>query len=334
MADVFSKCGVRCSACPAYRGNIRSDQDRQRCSEGWARYLNAKLKPERCYCDGCQTPDDQNPILVLGRSGCRVRRCATHNGIPTCAHCAAYPCEALQAQLFEPGTREQVAERLGQPVSEDDYLIFVEPYDMKPHLDKVRVSLSAQDIIAPLKPAAHRFKTVGFPAHLPLAAEELAGLQTVQGLLSALNVVDAESLAMQELLEERRQDLLKLLWTFGTAGEWQTQGAELVIDDRDWRAQKLPGQHMRVTRLLETLGERGVRCNLVPLGEDWLLPSGWLRHRSQTWDAGWQVTLSFDQAAGGEGALRALASYSQALDGQLGSKAYRRFAQADVRVLQ
>ena len=334
MSDGFAKCGVHCTACPAYRENVHSDEDKQRCSEGWAKYLNARLKPERCYCDGCQTPDDQNPVLILGRSGCRVRRCATHNGFLSCAQCAAYACETLQAQLFEPPSREQLAERLGQPVPEEDYLTFIAPYDMKAHLDDIRATLPDSDIAAPRKPPRHSFKTVDFPSQLPLAAEELAGLQAVHRLLSTLNVVDAESLGMQELLEERRQDLLKMLWTFGSAGEVHGQGTQLVIDDRDWRAEKLPGQHTRVMRLLATLGEHGVSCTFRPLGGGWLLPSGWLRHRSQAWDAGWQMTLSFEEAAGGAAALRALSDYAQALEGEFGNKAYRRFSQADLRVWQ
>jgi hypothetical protein len=333
MSDVFAKCGARCTVCPGFRENVRCVEDKQRCSEGWAKYLNAKLKAERCYCDGCHTPDDQNPLLILGRSGCRVRRCATHNNVPTCAHCTAYPCEALQAQLFEPGSREQVAERLGQSVSEEDYLTFLEPYDMKAHLEETRASLAPEDIVAPLKPPAHTFKTVGFPHELPLAAGELLGLQAVHRLLSTLNVVDAESLAMKELLEERRKDLLKVLWTFGVAGEWQEPDGQLVIDDRDWRAQKLPSQHTRVKRLWDILSGHGVECTFKPLGEGWLLRSGWIRHRSQRWDVGWQMMLSLDQPAGGEAALLALSSYAQALEGQLGSKAYRKFAQADMRPL-
>jgi hypothetical protein len=222
---------------------------------------------------------------------------------------------------------------MDEPVPEEDYLTFLEPYDMKPHLEAIRASLAPEDIIPPLKPPAHTFKTVDFPHQLPLAAGELLGLQAVHRLLSTLNEVDAESLAMKELLEERRKDLLKVLWTFGVAGEWQEADGQLVIDDRDWRAQKLPSQHKRVQRQWEILGEHGVECTFKPLGEGWLLPSGWIRHRSQKWDVGWQMMLSFAESAGGEAALRALSSYAQALDAELGSKAYRKFAQADMRPL-
>ena len=67
MTELFSKCGATCSRCPAYRENVSRYEDRQRCSDGWHKYLGARLHPDRCYCDGCQTPDEEQPTLVIGK---------------------------------------------------------------------------------------------------------------------------------------------------------------------------------------------------------------------------------------------------------------------------
>jgi hypothetical protein len=74
MRDLFSKCGANCGRCPAYRENVRTSEGRQRCSDGWHKYLRVRLNVQRCYCDGCQTPDDENPALVYGRKATHIWR--------------------------------------------------------------------------------------------------------------------------------------------------------------------------------------------------------------------------------------------------------------------
>lgn len=336
MEDLYSKCGARCTCCPAYRENVRTFEDRQRCSDGWYKYLGARVKLERCYCDGCQTPDDQNPVLVYGKGGCSIRKCAVRNGVLTCAHCAAYPCEVVRTQFsFDSESRERIAARLGAPVSEEDYVTFIEPYELHRHLDEIRASLGPEDIVKPAKPPPFKPRTVEFPQDLPFSTEERAALEAVHRLIRAVNTVDADTYVMQDKLKKRRQYFLKLLWTFGLLGELKEDGGPHVILDGDvYYDQKLPGNYSgRVKQHLEALEQHGVHSKVVPLGEGHLLPSGWLRKRTRGWDKGWLMQMAFDDQAGGAAALRALKTYVTRLDAQYGKAAYRRFARADMRVL-
>ncbi len=335
MHDVFSKCGARCGRCPAYRENVRTDEDRQRCSDGWHRYLGFRLKPERCYCDGCQTPDDQNPTLVLGRAGCQIRRCAVQNGFLTCAHCSAYPCDAVAAQFdLEPDSREEIADRLGRPVPEADYLLFIEPYESHRHLDEIRASLPPGDILQPVKPPPYQARTSAFPEQLPLPEEQVEALRAIHRLIRRINVVDADTHALLERGRNRRQYLLKLLWALGLVGEWTDEdGPHLVLDVDAYSDQKLASHFKTVQGHLESLQSSGLQSRFVPLGEGWILPSGWLRQRSKSWDKGWLLKIRFEDRAGGTAALRVLQTYAQTLDTAYGKRAYTYFARADMRVL-
>jgi hypothetical protein len=335
MEGIFSKCGSRCDRCPAYRENVRGAEDRLRCSDGWHKYLGARVRPERCYCDGCQTPDDENPILIYGKGGCSIRKCAVKNGVLTCAHCGAYPCEAVRTQFsFDDGSREEIDARLGSPMPEEDYLTFIEPYELHRHLEEIRTSLRPEDIVEPAKPPPFRPRTVDFPDDLPLSEEESSAFAAVQRLLTAANTVDADTYVMLERAKKRRQHLLKLLWAFGRCGERREDGGpHLVLDCDVYYQQKLPGQHTRVIEVIKALEEHGVHCELVPLGEGWMLPSGWLKGRTKRWKAGWLITMAFDEQAGGKAALEALQAYAAGLDEKHGKTAYRRFARADMRGL-
>jgi hypothetical protein len=145
MKDLFSKCGCNCGRCPSYKENLQADEDRQRCSDGWYKYLGFRLSPGKLrLCDGCQTPDDENPVRY---QNCYVRRCAVRNGVETCAHCSGYPCEDVPKVSLSTDARKRTAARLGTPIPEEDYLAFIEPYEGLKHLDEIRASLAPEDIV-------------------------------------------------------------------------------------------------------------------------------------------------------------------------------------------
>ena len=199
---VFAKCGANCGRCPAYRENVRTADGRQRCSDGWHKYLGVRLTVQRCYCDGCQTPDDENPVLVFSKYGCKIRRCAVFNGVETCAHCSAYPCKDVRTQFsFDSESRERIAARLGAPVPEDEYLTFIEPYELHRHLDEIRASLSPEDIVE-MTPVSVKPRIVDLPDDLPFSREETAAFEALHRLLAAVGTVSGVSHARQEALKE------------------------------------------------------------------------------------------------------------------------------------
>ncbi len=331
MRDLFSKCGNNCGRCPSYRENLQTDEDRQRCSDGWEKYLGFRLSPGKLrLCDGCQAPDAENPVRY---QNCYVRRCAVTNGVETCAHCSAYiQCEDVGKVSLPADAREKIAARLAIPIPEEDYLTFIEPYEGIKHLDEIRASLGVEEIVGPTKPPPFKPKTVDFPEDLPFSKEETSAFKTLHRLIRTINTVDADTYVMQERLKKRRQYFLKLLWTFGLFGEPKEEGgSHLVIDSETYVAQKIPsssGYSRVVEDYFGTLEEYGVHCEIIPLMEaGWLTPGGALRKH------GWFMKMSFDDKAGGVSGLKALKTYTAELDEKYGKRAFRYFSKADMRVL-
>jgi hypothetical protein len=329
MNGRFSKCGATCARCPAYRENASTPEDRQQCSDGWHKYLGVRLSVQRCYCDGCQTPDDRDPIFVIGTRGCKIRRCAVFNGVETCAHCSAYPCEAVRTQFsFDPGARERFAARFGAPIPEEEYLTFIEPYELHKHLESVRATLGPKDIVE-MTPVPVKPRIVGFPPDLPLRDQEIGAFKALHHILADAGTAAAVPHAQRTALQRRRQHLLKILWAFGRLGESSTQGEpHLVLEGDVYLAQKIQSVYATLMDYFDTLHEYGVHCEHVPRVEaGWLTPKGALRR------GGWDLRLSFSDQAGGPPVLKALITYVAKLDQAYGKQAFRRFSAADMRIL-
>jgi len=325
MRDLFSKCGCNCGRCPSYKGNLQTDEDRQRCSGGWHKYLGFRLSPGKLrLCDGCQTPDDENPVRY---QNCYVRKCAVRNGIETCAHCSGYPCEDVPKVSLSTDVRERTAARLGTPIPEEDYFAFIEPYEGIKHLDEIRASLGPEDIVEMTRVSV-KPRIVDFPDDLPFSKEEMSAFEALHRLLATVGCADGVSYARQAALKKRRRHLLKILWAFGLFGESKEEdGSHLVMDSETYLAQKIHSSYSRVKDYFKVLEEYGVCCEHVPLTEEgWLTPGGALRK------GGWFIKMSFDDDAGGVSALEALQSYAARLE-NYGKRAFRYFSQADMRVL-
>jgi hypothetical protein len=322
MKDLFSKCGINCGHCPSHTENLRTDEERQRCSDGWYRYLGFRLSPGKLRpCDGCQVPDDENPVRYFS---CSRRKCAIFNHVETCAHCSAYPCEAFGPDL----DREEIAARLGSPIPEEDYLTFIEPYESRRHLDEIRASLNSEDIQA-MTLVSLRPRVAAFPGDLPLSEEESSAFRSLHRLLASVGTADAVSYAQRLELGKRRRHLLKILWAFGRFGECRDEGGpHLVLDSETYLAQKIHSNYPRVLDYLGTLGEYGVRCEHIPLAEE-----GWLTATKALRRQGWYMRMSIDEDAGGVPVLKALREYTARLDEAFGRGAFRRFSRVDIQVL-
>jgi hypothetical protein len=333
---LYGKCGNHCSRCPSFRENLVTGEDRHRCSDGWLKYHGFRYSPEKLLrCDGCQTPDDENPVRYLN---CLVRRCALYNGVETCAHCAAYPCEELLSRIPAADWRDQIVARVGAPIPPEDDLAFVAPYECLRHLDALRASLDAEAIVEPSR-LTIRYRTVDLPDDLRLPREERSAYRALHRLIAALNApAGSVSYARGEVLKQQRSQLLRLLWVFGLLGELEEgEGVRpyLVVDSHGYYTQKLHSDYSTVKGCLEALQAHGVQGEIVPLVETgWLTPTGALRKKvGRKGSPAWLFRLSFDEPAGGAGALAALKDYAASLDEAYGGSAYRYFAQADMRSL-
>ena len=328
MKNLFSKCGCNCGRCPSYKENLRTDEGRQRCSDGWYKYLGFRLSPGKLrLCDGCQAPDDENPVRY---QNCYVRRCAVRNGVETCAHCSGYPCEDVKNlhEIQRAGARERIATRLGTLIPEENYLAFIEPYEGLKHLDEIRASLGPEDIVEMTRVSV-KPRIVDFPDDLHFSEEQTSAFEALHRLLAAVESVDGVSYARQAALKKRRRHLLKILWAFGLFGERKEKGgSHLVIDSETYLAQKIHSGYSRLKDYFKALEGYGVHCEHVPLTEEaWLTPTGALRR------GGWFMKMSFDDDAGGVSALEALRSCAARLDEEYGQRAFGYFSKADMRVL-
>jgi predicted anti-sigma-YlaC factor YlaD len=76
-----------------------------------------------------------NPKLI--DKGCPVRPCVIEKGLDNCAQCEQYVCEKVAERLV---LYEQVRERVGVEIPEDDYICFIRAYENERRLDALRSS--------------------------------------------------------------------------------------------------------------------------------------------------------------------------------------------------
>jgi hypothetical protein len=133
MADIIGRCGFRCSRCLIYKDNLKGEPDRRRFRDGLLKYYGDKLTLEECYCDGCLAGDSENPIRI--NKECKIRPCVLEKGLENCAYCERYPCEILEPKMID---YRKVMERYGAPLPQEDYELFVEPYENRQTLDELR----------------------------------------------------------------------------------------------------------------------------------------------------------------------------------------------------
>ncbi len=133
MEPILTRCGYRCDLCLAYRPNVEvHPSNQQKLSDGWHRYFGFRIAPEKIICDGCMS---ENPELI--DQACPVRPCVIEKGWANCAQCEQYVCEKITERLV---VYEEVKERIGAEIPADDYLCFIQPYENKKRLDKIRAS--------------------------------------------------------------------------------------------------------------------------------------------------------------------------------------------------
>lgn len=131
MTMLISRCGYRCDQCLAYRPHILTNPKLAKTlSEGWFKYYGFCIAPEAIICEGCLTENDR-----LVDKACPVRPCVLEHKFKTCAQCPEYPCEKIQQRLV---TFEEVRERFGKEILDEDYRNFIQPYENKIRLDVQR----------------------------------------------------------------------------------------------------------------------------------------------------------------------------------------------------
>jgi hypothetical protein len=279
LRDLFGKCGNNCGHCPGFSENTKMAEARQRCSDGWYKYIGIRLSPETCRCPGCQAPKSEES-KILNR-GCRIRKCATKNMLTTCAECSQYPCIDLRWVFQGEPVREELSARIGSPIDEADYLGFLEPYEARKHLASLRSALTTKDIISPVQPPIAKVRLTPFPEKLVSTSPRTRTLKRLHKIISELKSEKGDTFARMDALEKRNDFILRLLWAFGRFGKRQNEdGQSLFLDGQTFREQKITSLLFIMIDYFEALKKYGIDCEVVPLVKEkdkWLMRSGWLR---------------------------------------------------------
>lgn len=344
MQDLFAKCGVDCGHCPwslHTRKKFKTDEEFQRFADRCKEILG--YRPMKSPCLTCQTPDEQLPKgAKIPLRNCQVRQCVDKIEVKNCAYCSRFPCEEIRDHGTQ-WTREKFEKRYGRPISEEDYLTFIEPFEGLKHLEGMRASLSPNDIVEATTVQPLEIRIVEFPEDLPFSRKETSAFKTLHGVLasvkrSSLGLADTDTFARQTRLKNRILYFLRVLWIFGRVGEFQEEdGSYLMVDAKTYMDNRGKEKNLAVWPYVEKvifriLSEFGVQCERVLVEEgkkkEATTPMGYLR------DQGWIMTMAFDEYAGGVAALKALQTYTRKLDGKYGKKAFRHFSDVDMRVLK
>jgi hypothetical protein len=127
MEPIITRCGYCCDLCLAYKPNVVEKPDNQIIlSDGWYQYFGFRIPPEEIICDGCMT---ENPKLI--DKNCPVRPCVIEQGFKNCADCPEMICEKLADRLV---VYEEILEKMGGYIPEEDYQRFIRPYENKRRL--------------------------------------------------------------------------------------------------------------------------------------------------------------------------------------------------------
>jgi len=333
---LYAKCGFLCSSCAAYKDNVKTKEQRQRGSDAWKKFYGFKLKPENMYCDGCQVPDEKNKSKLLKyMRTCPIRVCAFKNKIETCAHCSEYRQCMYNLVIFYSGVdRKSVEKHIGAPLSDRDYRDFVEPFEHRKHLRKIRASLKKKDI---RKPAIVSVipNVAPFPVKFRATKEQTAAYKKLHKVLANIAGMTGKTHGQEAVLKKRRERLFMMLWTFGLHGQFKKKPRiHMYLDGSTYLNQKITGHYGTVVKYFKSLQKYGVNCRIIPrLKKGWLTPMGWLRNKGKKEkQAPWYMTVSFGQKAGGTAGLKALKTYVTKLRKRYGKRGLRHLVKVDLGV--
>ena len=134
MEEILTRCGFRCDLCPAYDGNLKSFEDRQRISAGWLKYFGFSVPPEEVGCVGCWNEGKH------ADTKCPVRPCAIERNLENCAYCGEFGCQKLVSRMDAvDGIEKKFPE-----MSAADYDLFVRPYKGREQLMQIRERLGGK----------------------------------------------------------------------------------------------------------------------------------------------------------------------------------------------
>ncbi|MFX1481612.1 MAG: DUF3795 domain-containing protein [Promethearchaeota archaeon] len=344
MKAVVSKCGNLCSSCPwgVWIRRKQSEDEWESYAADVKKYVGYSVPKNPCH--GCQTPTDELSRDVGVHNflrGCSARKCAMHNGVRTCAYCSRFPCDKIE-MMNRGKSREDAEARIGEQISDDVYQRFVRIFEGKKNLEEIRSGLSPDDMRDPKPVESKPPRITSFPD----VNNEYEKYKTLHTTLSAVlgsaqGVKNTDTLAGQELRNDRRAVLMKLLWLASTFGK--VEGDRLTVDSITINTHKkgtsgFPTSESGWMRYLGRLSKEGIQGEMEFARNDKsesTTPIGWLRDRIPGSDEPvWNLVLSFSEKLGGSSILKLMHSYAQDIYEKHGKKAFAVFNRADMRLYE
>jgi hypothetical protein len=342
LSKLISKCGMNCGACP-WGPYPRKDMTAAE-FEQFKKKAKAILgyQPIVKACVTCQTLNEKIPKeSKLPPRSCLIRQCVDKIGVANCAYCARFPC---QAEISTGGlwNRSKFEEKLGAPVSEEDYHAFIEPFEALNRLEGIRAKLKPKEIVEPPKVPAANVKIIEFPKNLLFSKEETTAFKTVHKLFERINqsqlgLTDTDTFAQQRRLGSRKAHILRFLWIMACFGENKKENATfLEVDAKTFLANRGNEKTLAIWSFLKdtvfkVLLDFGLHCERVSvkgIKEKGLeTGTGYMR------DKGWIMKMSLDKKVGEATGVKALQKYAKKLDVKYGKKAFNHFSEADMHVL-
>ncbi|UCE09923.1 MAG: DUF3795 domain-containing protein [Candidatus Thorarchaeota archaeon] len=342
---MIGKCGHNCSLCPWSRTRHERLQPGEWDSffEEVKKYVGYSVTKNPCH--GCQTPDNKLSRDVGVHNfvrGCPARKCAQLNQVRNCAYCSEYPCHEIEI-MNEEITRESVAARIGEEVPDCAYQAYIEIFQGMAQLDPIRETLALEEIVQARFVERKTPKTVGFPGGVSIGKNRMVAFRTLHKMLtgiarSSFGLKDIETYAVGERLKKRRKSVQRFLWIVGRYGTIREEESDLLLNSLLYSelkktAKELPSSESGIIGLLKIVKRHGVRGEIIPLIDNWKTPTGYLRDRAGN-KPGWQIRVWLTKAAGDFEGLKALNDYAKLLTDEYGRRAFGRFCEANMSVIE
>ena len=314
MKDLYAKCGCNCGHCPGFSGNAKTSKDRQACSDGWAKYLGARLNPDKIKCKGCQAKDPWKTGNLLPSRGCHIRPCAVQNDFETCANCSKYPCFELENFIPGENLREQTEKKIGAKIPDKDYKAFLKPYEGLKNLKLLRKSLKPDEIKNHADVEPLRVRIAKFPDTLSLPKKELSAYKNLYGIMTSILRAQVDTYTRQTLIKRRKKHILSLLWLFGRYSQYKTTGGKHLLLNSEI-CDGIPDFGAYIRKYDKTIFATTRQCIR-------LLKEFGVNVDAESSKKGWHMKLSFAKKTGGTAELKALQTYTLGLVSKHGEAVY------------
>jgi hypothetical protein len=232
-----------------------------------------------------------------------------------------------------------IEKKLGSLISEEEYRLFVEPFEGMNRLKDINAVLKPGEIIEPIKISTSKTRIIEFPENLSLNQASYKNLHNLLATLgkSSFGFRDSDTFAQHQKLENQRAHILRFIWILGKYGQIEkNKVTRLVVDAETYLNNRGREKTLAIWSFVEdivfkVLSEFGVCCERFILkgvkNEDLTTGTGYLRKK------GWAMKMSFEKKIGGVASLNALQDYIKKVDKKYGNRGFNRFQKADMKFL-